>query len=60
MDWQYIIIGIIVAAALGITVYRLIRHLRNPLRHCEGCASACSGCALEQLKKEIDSKKGKK
>ena len=55
--WQIIITGIIVAAALGITVYKLVRYLANPLKKCGGCAMDCSGCGLEELKKEIELKK---
>jgi hypothetical protein len=55
--WQTIITGIIVAAALGITVYKLVKYFTNPLKKCGGCAMNCSGCGLEELKKEIELKK---
>jgi hypothetical protein len=55
--FQIILTVIIVLAALGFGIYRTIRSLRNPLRGCEGCEKNCGGCALEDLKKEIEKKK---
>lgn len=57
--FQLIVTVIIVAAALGFGIYRTVRSLRNPLRGCDGCEKNCSGCSLEDLKKEIKEKKAK-
>jgi hypothetical protein len=56
---QIILTVIIVAVALGFGIYLTIRSLRNPLRACESCEKNCGGCALEDLKKEIDKKNAK-
>jgi hypothetical protein len=58
--FQTILTVLIVATALGFGIYRTVRSLRNPLRGCEGCDMNCSGCSLEDLKKEIEVKKTKK
>ncbi|MBE0647192.1 MAG: FeoB-associated Cys-rich membrane protein [Bacteroidales bacterium] len=58
--WQYLITGLIVAAAVGYTVYRLIKYFTDPLRKCKDCASSCGGCALEELKKAVEKGKGSK
>jgi len=57
--FQLIVTVIIVAAALGFGIYRTVRSLRNPLRGCDSCEKNCSGCSLEDLKKEIEEKKSK-
>lgn len=57
--FQLIVTVIIVAAALGFAIYRIVRSLRNPLRGCDGCEKNCGGCSLEDLKKEIEEKKAK-
>jgi hypothetical protein len=57
---QVIITIIIVAIAIGVAIYRMVRYLRHPLRGCDGCEKNCSGCSLEDLKKEIEEKKVKK
>jgi hypothetical protein len=57
--FQIILTVIIVAAALGVAIYRMVRYLRHPLRGCDGCEKNCSGCSLEDLKKEIEEKKSK-
>jgi len=57
---QIIISIIIVAIALGFGIYKTFRSLKDPLRHCSGCEENCIGCSLEDLKKEIEEKKGKK
>jgi hypothetical protein len=43
---QYLIIGLVVLAAVVWTAVRLIRFFQAPVSKCEGC----SGCALEELK----------
>ncbi|MEI6899970.1 MAG: hypothetical protein WCL00_08830 [Bacteroidota bacterium] len=55
---QSIITGSIVILVIGITLYRVIGYFRNPLKGCSGCSSNCGTCALEDLKKEIEEKKG--
>jgi hypothetical protein len=57
--FQLIVTVIIVTAALGFAIYRTVRSLRNPLRGCDDCEKNCSGCSLEDLKKEIEEKKSK-
>lgn len=50
MTWQYIIIGIIIAIATGITVVRFIRFFTIPESKCEGCAMKGKGCDLKTFK----------
>ncbi len=57
MMWQYLIVGAVIVAALILTGRRLIRFFINPHGKCDGCASAGSDCSLEDLKREIASKK---
>ena len=57
--FQIILTVIIVIVALGFGIYRIVRSLRNPLRDCNGCEKNCSGCSLEDLKKEIEEKKAR-
>jgi hypothetical protein len=57
MSFQFVLTVLIVAAALGIAVYRTVTYLRNPIRGCDGCDKSCGGCSLEDLKKEIEEKK---
>jgi hypothetical protein len=56
---QIILTVIIVVVALGSGIYLTIRSLHNPLRACKGCEKNCGGCALEDLKKEIEKKNTK-
>jgi hypothetical protein len=44
--WQTLITGIIIATALGVAVYRIIRFFRSPRKKNSGCTVACKGCAL--------------
>jgi hypothetical protein len=60
MVFQIILTAIIVAAALGIAIYRAAKYLRNPVRGCDGCDKNCIGCSLEDLKMEIEKKKKEK
>lgn len=60
MDWQQIIVGIILIGALVVAVIRLIRYFSDPLRKCKDCSQACGGCSLEELKKAIEEKKKSK
>jgi len=50
MTTQYIIVGIIIASAIGSVAYRFIRSLNKPAGKCDGCASSCGGCAIHELK----------
>lgn len=45
---------IIVIGAVVISLWKLIRYFRDPLRGCDGCGKACSGCPLEELKSKSD------
>jgi hypothetical protein len=54
--WQYVITGLIVAAAVAYGVYRLVRYFNDPLRKCKDCERSCGGCELEELKKHIEDK----
>lgn len=56
-QYQEIIVLIIVGIAASIAGYKLYRKFTNPLGGCSGCASDCSGCQLQDLKKEIEEKK---
>ncbi|MEI6173900.1 MAG: hypothetical protein WCR01_09115 [Bacteroidota bacterium] len=49
---QYLIVGLLVGAALTLTIARLIRFFKAPASGCDGC----SGCSLEVLKTEIQKK----
>ena len=53
MILQFLIVGLIVSAAITLTIVKLIRFFLNPVHKCEGC----SGCSLEELKREMDIKK---
>ncbi len=55
--WQLILAVIIVLAALSFGIYKVVRYFRNPLRECEDCDLACSGCSLEELKKAMAEKR---
>jgi len=55
MIWQYLTVGLIILIAITVSIFRLVKYLKNPLRKCNGCSSNCSGCALEELKKEMKS-----
>jgi hypothetical protein len=57
MDWQIIIVEIIVAGASAYTLYKLFRFVKNPFNKCDGCSSNCGGCSLDELKKQIEQRK---
>ncbi|NTW25624.1 MAG: FeoB-associated Cys-rich membrane protein [Lentimicrobium sp.] len=59
-NYQEILVFVIVGVAVAIATYKLYKQFTNPLKGCSGCASDCSGCQLEELKKEIDRNKKKK
>ncbi|MCX6278802.1 MAG: FeoB-associated Cys-rich membrane protein [Bacteroidetes bacterium] len=49
MFWQYLIVSFIVSAALLISAVRVIRFFASAPGKCSGC----SGCAINDLKKDI-------
>jgi len=57
---QEIIVLTIIAAAAGIAIYRLVRFVFHPFSKCESCSMNCTGCALDELKKEIGKEKKSK
>lgn len=59
-NYQEILVLIIVGVAFSIAGVKIYRHLTNPLKGCDGCDSDCSGCRLQDLKKEIEANKKKK
>jgi hypothetical protein len=44
MNWQLLIVDLIIAAALGLTAIRLYRFFSPPATKCHGC----SGCSLKE------------
>lgn len=56
---QEIIAAIIIALAVGFAVYRIFRSFQKKNDPCSGCGSDCGGCAVADLKKEIEKKKKK-
>ena len=54
---QLILTLIIVIGAVVISIWKLIRYFRDPLRGCDGCGKACSGCPLEELKSKAELKR---
>jgi hypothetical protein len=48
MDWQFLIVGVIIFSALAMTTIRLIAFFKTPASGCHGC----SGCKLEELKQQ--------
>jgi hypothetical protein len=50
---QEITVAIILLATAAVTLIRLFRFLSNPLRKCKGCAQACGGCPVEDLKEQV-------
>jgi len=59
-DYQEIVVLVIVGVAVAIAAYKLYKQFTNPLKGCSGCDSDCSGCQLQDLKKEIELNKKKK
>jgi len=51
MIFQYIIVGIIVAASLFLAIHNLIRFFRTPFSGCECCSGSCAVKALKQTGK---------
>ncbi len=60
MDWQLCLTELIILTALIITGWRLVKFFAGSLHHCEACSSADQGCALKDLKKEIQAGKKEK
>ncbi|MBK6345336.1 MAG: hypothetical protein IPN08_16235 [Bacteroidales bacterium] len=59
-NYQEISVYIILAGTFLIAGYKLYKKLTSPVKGCNGCESDCSGCKLQDLKKEIEENKGKK
>jgi len=57
MNWQYLITGSIILTAVILTGIRLWNFFSKKAPDCNGCSSGCGGCALEDLKKEIEAAK---
>lgn len=57
---QELIVLLITGAAFALTGYKLYRKFTYPLKGCNSCASDCSGCQLQDLKKEIEENRRKK
>jgi hypothetical protein len=55
-----IIALIIITVAFSVAGYKLFRQFRKPVQGCNGCASDCSGCQLQDLKTEIEENKKRK
>lgn len=55
--FQVILAVIIVIIAISVAIYRIVKYLKNPLHECDGCDLSCGGCSLEDLKKEMESKR---
>ncbi|MCO5264713.1 MAG: FeoB-associated Cys-rich membrane protein [Lentimicrobium sp.] len=55
-NYQEIIVLIIVVLAAAAAAYKVFGHFKNAEKGCDGCASSCSGCQLQDLKKEIEAK----
>jgi len=51
MTFQYIIVGIIVAASLFRVIHNLIRFFKTPFSGCEGCSGSCPVKAIKQAGK---------
>ena len=59
MDWQIVIVIIIISFAAAITVIRTVRFFTTPVSHCSGCNKAGNHCSLEELKSEVIVKNAK-
>lgn len=57
MDYQYILVGFIVAFSALVMLRNLYRFFVNPLDHCQGCNQSGGACALSDLKKEMKGNK---
>lgn len=54
---QEILTYVIVFVTLLIVCYKIYQTFTKPKSGCDGCSSNCSGCALDDLKKEIEKNK---
>ncbi len=54
---QLLITGIIVSAATGFAVYRIISYFTDPLYKCDGCETVCRECPLGELRTQIENQK---
>ena len=57
MTIQYIIIGLIIASALGNVAFKLIGSIVKPVSKCDGCPTGKGGCAISELKTKNNLKK---
>lgn len=53
-NMQDIIVYIIIGIALIIAGYHLVKRLTGKKSACSDCSSDCSGCAVQELKKNIE------
>jgi hypothetical protein len=56
-NYHDIIALTIISLAFSIAGYKLIRQFRKTVESCNGCASDCSGCKLQDLKTEFEKNK---
>ncbi|MDY0103971.1 MAG: FeoB-associated Cys-rich membrane protein [Lentimicrobium sp.] len=56
-EYQEIIVIVIIALAIAFAGFKIYRSLTDPLKGCTGCESDCSGCQLQDLKKQIEENK---
>lgn len=59
-NYQELIVLLITGSAFALAGYKLYRKFTNPFKGCDSCASDCSGCQLQELKKEIEENRRKK
>ncbi|PKP45844.1 MAG: hypothetical protein CVT94_16640 [Bacteroidetes bacterium HGW-Bacteroidetes-11] len=59
-EYQELVVLVITGIAFAVAGVKIYRKFTDPLKGCSGCASDCSGCQLQDLKKEIEENKKKK
>ena len=60
VNYQELIVLLITGIAFAVAGFKIYRKFTDPLKGCSGCASDCSGCQLQDLKKEIEEKRKEK
>ncbi len=60
MDFQNIVVYLIVGIAFLVAGYSLIKTLSGKKSGCDGCVSDCTGCSVLELKKNIEKAKQEK
>lgn len=60
MDFQNILVYLIIGIAFFAAGYSLIKTLTGKKSGCDGCSSDCSGCSVIEMKKNIEKAKQKK